>query len=181
MIAVWKFPKALWPAIGLIETPAKPLRHNPVPTSYEYCHRTVIHAQILIRRETVAQDQSDGKNSYVGLGYGGKVVVGRKQYDPGDLIGMLPRQISCNAGPERLAEKIDRAIRCEKFECLVSHLVEAKFARRTGAVFVSGILDHKNVQRRDLLDCIREMGALKGTTGIAVQNENLSLRRLNGR
>jgi len=62
------------------------------------------------------------------------MVIRREQYDTGNFVRMLAREISCDTCAERFAQQINRAIGFEQGETFFSGGIETCFARLAGTV-----------------------------------------------
>ena len=90
-------------------------------------------------------------------------------------------EISGHSCPERFTDEVSGMIGGEQLQGCVRRGVEAALARRTRAIFIARIFDDEDIKRSGLLNRVGVVTALESAAGIAVGDEHLALRRLNGR
>src|SRR3569833_354033 len=116
VIAFGEFPKPLGALIGFIQPAADTFGDDCIATCHEHGDRAVIIAQMGFGWKSVDEQEADGKNHHMRLGYGNKAVVSAEQNDTFDYMRMFACEIGCDTGAERFAVEVGREIRWQQDE-----------------------------------------------------------------
>lgn len=175
-------PEALFAGVAVVEPAAQGKRDYAVLSGKDEGDRARVGAQVLVRSVALAQEPAHGKNRIVAARGVEQVVERSDQQQARDLPGPRLRHRAGDPGPQRLPQQKDRLprLRPEVIQRGDGPRDEDALSRGTGPRAEAGVLKQKHASRPAAVGGAEqsgEVGALKGVTGIPMENEKAFLAR----